>query len=164
MKQQSAPQPISIMQYRQMTVAEVSALSVDVLAELQDRIAANERDAKILRDKFNEALLARYEETGRAKLKEKGLDTGTASIDSGPYVVAVNVPKRVEWDQSKLRQVVAQIQSEGGDPEDYVKIEIDVPESKFKAWPKPLQARFEPARTVKHGKITAKIDTKKVPE
>ena len=48
-----------------------------------------------------------------------------------------DLPKRVKWDQQRLKEVVELIRSGWGeDPADYVKVKFEVSERAYEAWPR----------------------------
>lgn len=81
-------------------------------------------------------------------------DFGVVSVKAERNKIVFNTPKQVKWDQEKLKEVYNQIQN----PEQYITIEYDVPESRFKAWPSDLQDIFVSARTVSKGSVSVKIE------
>ena len=72
--------------------------------------------------------------------------------------MVADLPKRVDWDQAQLGDVVERIRASGDDLAQYVDIAIKVPERKYSAWPDGIRTSFEPARTVRVGalKVTLK--------
>ena len=68
-----------------------------------------------------------------------------------------DLPKRVEWDQAKLGEMVARIRAAGDDPAEYVETAFKVSERKYGAWPAAIRDGFEAARTVKPGKATFRL-------
>ena len=81
-----------------------------------------------------------------------GKDTGIVHFDDGHVRVTADLPKRVEWDQRRLAEVVRRIANGGENPAEYVEISYRVSETKFNAWPESLKSAFAPARTLKTGK------------
>lgn len=83
---------------------------------------------------------------------------GVVHIEDAGFKISVTVPKKVDWDQAKLKQAEKQIQEWGENPDDYLKIEYDVSETKYKAWPQTLKDMFVDARTVTPGTPSLKIE------
>ena len=80
-------------------------------------------------------------------------DTGTVRFEDNGFVVVADLPKRVKWDQQRLKEVVELIRSGWGeDPADYVKIKFEVSERAYEAWPARLKELFAGARTVETGR------------
>jgi hypothetical protein len=69
---------------------------------------------------------------------------GTQHIEDGEFDVRVEVSKRIEWDNDKLKLVP-------GEAQDYVRWKPDVLESKYKSAPDHIKAKLDEARTVKLG-------------
>ena len=88
---------------------------------------------------------------------EAGKDTGTVRFADGPVIVVSELPKRVDWDQGKLAELVERIRAEGDDPDAYVDVSLKVPERKHTAWPPATRSAFETARTVRTGKPTFRL-------
>ena len=65
---------------------------------------------------------------------------------------------RRAWIACELGLVGLFSQKVGEDPENYVGIEIKVAESKYTAWPPGIRDLFEPARTLKTGKPSYKLE------
>ena len=74
------------------------------------------------------------------------------------FLVVADLPKRPEYDQLKLKEAVEALRKWGENPEHYVGIEIKVAESKYTAWPPGVRQLFEPARTLKTGKPSYKLE------
>ena len=94
-----------------------------------------------------------------ARLRE-GKDTGVINLEIDGVPIKQDVPKTVDWDQSKLAGIVDTIRKAGDDPSQYVQVKYSVPETNFKAWPDAIRKVFAPARTVKPGK--PKVEFKEV--
>ncbi len=109
-----------------------------------------------------DALQAEYERrfaAAAAQLRrQQNKDTGTVRLAAEGYVVIADLPKKTEYDQDRLRAAVATLLAWGEDPDHYVITEIKVPEAKYNAWPPTIRNLFEPARTVRTGKATYKLE------
>ncbi|WP_209426932.1 hypothetical protein [Pararhodobacter sp. SW119] len=131
---------------------EIAQLPVDLLAAMQREIDAAARQMKAVTARFNAALEIRYATRAAEARRACGRDTGTVRIVDGDFTVVADLPKRVDWDQDRLAEMVEYIRTAGGDPTQYVDIAFKVPERKYAAWPDVIRMDFEPARTVGHGK------------
>jgi len=78
-------------------------------------------------------------------------------FDDGDVRVTADLPKKVEWDQTRLADMTRRIAESGDDPRQYVEITYRVSETKFNAWPETLKSAFEAARTVKTGKPSYRL-------
>jgi hypothetical protein len=103
-----------------------------------------------------ETILVRKNDELESLLKAKDEPYGAVHIGN----FDVTFPKKVTWDQKELASLAQQIMSAGEDPAEYIKIEYDVSEKKFSAWPTPIKNQFIPARTIARGNPTIKISTK----
>jgi hypothetical protein len=104
-----------------------------------------------------ETFVARKHDELEALLAAKDEPYGTVHV--GNFEVAYG--KKVSYDQEKLAVIAKEIADAGEKVSDYIKIEYDISESKFKAWPEPIKAQFIPARTVARGNPTVKVKGEK---
>ena len=150
----------TIGQLREMDVGQVSRLPVDQLALLADDVATLKADAKTLGDKLTSALHARFGDQAAVARRMEGKDTGRVRLLVDGFEVVADLPKRTEWEQSRLAEAVATLRGWGEDPADYVAIEMSVPESRYAAWPPRIRALFEPARTASAGRPSYTLNRK----
>lgn len=152
------PNHITLDDLRKMQIADIVALPAEQLALLQD--AANEalRSAKITGDWLEGAIALKYADRAHAARQAAGKDTGTIRFDDGAVTVIADLPKRVDWDQIRLAELVERIRAAGDDPAEYVEIGFKVPERKYAAWPEALRQNFELARTVRTGTLKVKLE------
>lgn len=102
-------------------------------------------------------LLARRKDEVKALLKAKDEPFGDVSIIVGNHKVKINTPKKVDWDQTKLKTIYDQIVDDGANPDVYIKTEYSVSETAFKSWDSDTQDFFRDARTVTAGNPGLKI-------
>jgi hypothetical protein len=140
-----------------MPIGEIAALPADLLAVLQEEAEEAAKSARTLADRLHGAIALRYGERATAARRAEGKDTGTVRLDDGDVTVIADVPKRVDWDQVRLGQMVARIRAAGDDPDQFVETSYRVPERKYGAWPAAIREGFEAARTVKPGKPTFRL-------
>jgi hypothetical protein len=141
-----------------LSATEIAALPVELLAILQREIDEHLKRDKAAKARFDAGLAVRYATRAAEERKVLGKDTGTVRFDDGDFTVVADLPKRVDWDQAQLGDMVARIRDAGDDPAEYVDLAYKVPERKYAAWPDGIRASFEPARTVRVGalKVTLK--------
>ena len=113
--------------------------------------------ARASADWLNGAIALRYADRAAAARRAEGKDTGTVRLDDGEVTVIADLPKKVEWDQATLGEMVARIRAAGDDPAEYVETTFRVSERKYGAWPAAIRDGFEAARTVKPGKPTFRL-------
>lgn len=102
-------------------------------------------------------LLTRKEAEIQALLKAKTEPFGDVNIIVGNRKVKVNVPKKVTWDQAKLSEKHKAIIESGENPAMYMKVEYDVSETAYKAFPAEVRDYFTDARTVTPGSPTVRM-------
>lgn len=96
-------------------------------------------------------LLSKYQEAITLALADKDYNCGTVTIEDGDCAIKVVVPKKVVWDQDKLKAIMDKIKSAGQDPAEYVDMDFSVRETRFKSWPSHISEAFMNARTVTPG-------------
>ena len=132
--------------------------------ELLDAVLRAEAEAdaatKSLRQAKDELLHRKRNAIAQA-YTEKDSQFGVIHLEEGDYRLDITTTQRVEWDQEKLSALQIEIRDEWkSDPAEFIDAKLGVKESKYKAWPSDLRARFEPARTVKAGAPSLAITTK----
>ena len=140
-------------------MSEIVALPAAELARLQREAEDALRKAKLTVAWLDGALTQKYAERARAARAEAGKDFGVARFTDGDVTVVADLPKKVEWDQRELAELVDRIKAEGEDPRDYVEVSLKVSERKYGSWPTPIRNAFERARTVRTGKETFELMT-----
>ena len=136
---------------------EIALLSPDLLAAMQREIDAASKQMRTVSARFNAALEVRYAARAAEERHASGKDTGTVRFDDGDFTVVADLPKRVDWDQDRLADMVERIRDAGDDPSEYVDIAYKVPERSYVAWPEAIRSGFEPARTVRPGTLKVEI-------
>ena len=114
-------------------------------------------DAKSLCDHIDQAIDFKWNERARFLRHEVDKDTGVVHFDDGNVRITADLPKKIEWDQTRLAEIVRRISESGDDPKQYVEITFRVSETKFNAWPDTLKSSFNAARTVKTGKPSYRL-------
>ncbi|MFN3347388.1 hypothetical protein [Pseudorhodoplanes sp.] len=144
---------------RDMDVADIALVSAPELACLLDDLAMQKAALRRIEDKLDAALDRRYGPRAAQRRAEAGKDAGTVRFEDNGFIVIADLPKRVTWDQDKLRHASEIIRTGwGDDPADYVKTKLEVSEAAFANWPRPLRELFMPARTVKTGKASYRVE------
>ena len=114
-------------------------------------------DAKSLCDHIDQAIDFKWNERARFLRHEADKDTGVVHFDDGNVRITADLPKKIEWDQTRLAEIARRISESGEDPKQYVEITFRVSETKFNAWPDTLKSSFNAARTVKTGKPSYRL-------
>ena len=140
-----------------MPIADIIQLPAEHLALLQEDASANLEAAKRLKDWIDGAITHRYAERAINARRTEHKDTGTIRFLDDTVTVIADLPKKIDWDQALIAEVIERIRVGGDDPAEYVEISFKVPERKYTAWPESIRATFAPARTVKTGKQTFRL-------
>jgi len=136
-----------------MSVGELAVLPAATLSNLKTEIEQVLEEAQRLDDKLDAALDYRYGPRARQARAAMEKDTGTVRFEDNGFIVVADLPKRVKWDQQRLKEVVELIRSGWGEnPADYVKVKFEVSERAYDAWPARLKELFAGARTVETGR------------
>ncbi|MCA3559898.1 MAG: hypothetical protein IOC82_02575 [Aestuariivirga sp.] len=138
-------------------IAEIVALPAGELARLQREADDALRKAKFTVTWLDSALTQKYADRARQARAEGEKDNGTVRFEDDGVTVVADLPKKVEWDQRDLADLVERIKAEGEDPRDYVEVSLKVSERKYGSWPTHIRSLFEPARTVRAGKETFEL-------
>lgn len=131
------------------TADEIAALSPAELASLREMIGADLAVPLNRQAKLEQGITVRYGERAHAALAPKGM-TGTVHLDDDGYDIEVTAPKKVHWDQDKIRDILNAMDESTA--EHYAKVIISVEERKYQAAPPAIQATLRDARTVVPGK------------
>lgn len=126
------------------------------LAAMADSIEQRKADLKREEELLGAALDWKYGPRADQKRAEEGKDTGTVRLIDNGHEVIVNLPKRVRWDQEKIRAALDRMEPE--EAKHYAKVEIKVDERKFAAAPPSIQKILMAARTVEIGKPSYKLE------
>jgi hypothetical protein len=112
---------------------------------------------KTLSDHIDQAIDFKWSERARNLRRDAGKDTGIVHFEEDDVRITADLPKKVDWDQTRLADMTRRIAESGDDPRQYVEITYRVSETKFNAWPETLKSAFEAARTVKTGKPSYRL-------
>lgn len=143
--------------------ATVTPIESDAELLLRIQQAQATIDVATRNKKNSEAeLLARRKDEITTLLKTKDEPYGKVDIIVGNHKVAVTTPKKIEYDQSLLKQKVRQLIDANENPDLYIKTEYDISETRWKEFPVDVQKWLGEARTVKPGSVSLKIVEEKV--
>ena len=132
--------------------SELAKQSSESLFQLKNDAADLLAVAKAIVDHVERALDFKYANQAHQLRLAAGKDTGVVHFDDGRVRITADLPKKIDWDQSRLAEITQRIAANGDDPAEYVEISYRVSEAKFSAWPESLKSAFAPARTLKTGK------------
>ncbi len=136
----------------EMSVSQLATLPAQQLVEVDTNLDQAIAWLKAARTKLDGALDQRFGAQGRESLNASGRDFGTAHVKADGLHVKFDLPKKVSWDQKKLKTIAERIVASGEAVESYLDVKLSVPESRYTNWPPSLQQQFADARTVEAGK------------
>ena len=153
------PNQITLEALVHLPAADLVSLPPEELARLQQEADAALRKARAAVASLDGALSLRYRDRAAAARVAEGKDFGVARFDDGAVTVVAELPKKVEWKQDLLADLVDRIAADGEDPREYVDVILKVSERRFAAWPRHIRQVFEPARTVQAGAQSFRLTT-----
>jgi hypothetical protein len=136
---------------------DLAAQPSESLFQLRNDAADLLAATKAIVEHIDRALDLKYAERAQTLRLSAGKDTGLVHFDDGRVRVSADLPKRVEWNQTTLAEIVRRIVEAGEDPTEYVDTSYRVSETKFNAWPEAIRRAFVPARTLKTGKPSFRL-------
>ena len=140
-----------------MSAIQLSEASPDLLQNALIAAMTEVTDAKKQLEHIERAIDMRYALQAKALRLAQGKDTGVVHFDDGNVRVTADLPKKVEWDQKQLAQLVARIASAGDNPAEFIETSYRVSETKYQAWQESLRSQFTPARTVEVGSASYRL-------
>jgi hypothetical protein len=143
------------------SVGDLSTYSSSALFQLKNEAADRLNKAKEIAEHIDSALETKYAQRAQILRLAAGKDTGIVHFDDGLVRITADLPKKIEWDQSKLAEITKRITSNGDNPAEYIDISYRVSETKFTAWPESLKSAFIQARTLKTGKPSFRLSLTK---
>jgi hypothetical protein len=141
----------------EMSVSQLANLSAQQLVEVDTNLDQAIAWLKAARSKLDSALDQRFGALGRESLNASGRDFGTAHVKTDGLHVKFDLPKKISWDQKKLKAIAERIAASGEPIESYLDVKLSVSESRYINWPPALQQQFSDARTVEPGKASFHI-------
>ena len=141
----------------EMSTAQLASLPTQQLYEVDTNLDQAIAWLKSARTKVDAALDQRFGAQGREALRDTGRDFGTAHLKVDGLHVKFELPKKVSWDQKKLKAIAERIVTSGEAVESYLDVKLAVPESRYTNWPPTLRQQFADARTVEAGKASFEL-------
>jgi hypothetical protein len=140
-----------------MPATQLSEASPDLLQKALIAAMTEVTHAKKQLEQIEHAIDMRYAQRAKSLRLAQGKDTGVVHFDDGNVRVTADLPKKVEWDQKQLHELILRIASSGDNPAEFIETSYRVSETKYQAWQESLRSQFTPARTVKVGKATYRL-------
>jgi len=148
---------LTLEQAQSLSIGELAGVAAIELMQVQAEAAELLRKTKELKDWIDGAIALKYDHQAKALRQQLGKDTGTIHFDDEGVRITSDLPKKPVWDQTKLAEITQRITASGDNPAEFLDITYKVAERKYTAWPENLRAAFEPARTLKTGKPTFRL-------
>ena len=139
-------------------IGELSQLAIADLVSLQREANIKLKQAKNLKEWLDSAITLKYQNRAADIRVINNKVTGTINFADGKFNIKSVISKRVDWDQSKLKEAISQIKESGDNPYEYVTATYKVSETKFTALPEHIKKFFKSARVLKMGKESFKIE------
>ena len=136
---------------------DLAALASESLFQLKNDAADLLAIAKAISEHIDRALDLKYADRAHQLRLAANKDTGVVHFDDGRVRITADLPKKVDWDQTRLAEITRRIAANGDDPSEYVEVSYRISETNFNAWPEAFKAPFVPARTVKTGKPSFRL-------
>lgn len=133
-------------------VEELAKLDPETLDALFWKVNDELTTAKRRDHRLHQVFERRYAARASEALLRDGRDTGTTHLTDGDYQITVTRPKRVKWNDAKLRSALDTLEPE--EARHLAKVTVSIDERKFAAASPRIQALFSDARTVETGKPT----------
>ena len=151
------PNTITLEALQRIPAGDIAALPASELARLQAEAEKALRNAKLTVAWLEGALTQKYSGRAKSARADAEKDFGVVRFTDDEVTVVAELPKKVDWDQHELSDLVERIKAEGEDPRDYVEVSLKVSERNYAAWPPRIRKAFEVARTVRPGKETFQL-------
>lgn len=120
--------------------------------KIQDFIEEKIEHYKAEKVKIEEIIESLVGESLRRSRLLHGKDTGTVVAMVEGIEIKQNLPKRIVWNQDKMKQIVIKIQESGDDPDQYISVKYSISEKQFRDFPLDIRKFFMQAREVNTGK------------
>lgn len=152
------PPQIDLATIKHMPIGDIMKMKPAILLTLVRQAEDDLHRAKMVKDWLHGILTQKYADQAKTMRERIGKDTGTVHINDNDIVIISNLPKKIEWDQEKLSQIIEKLLSEGWNIQQLATREFKVSERKFNDLPSGVRAQLEDARTVSVGKETFKLE------
>ena len=115
-----------------MPATQLSEASPDLLQKALIAAMTEVTDAKTQLEHIERAIDLRYAQQAKTLRLAQGKDTGVVHFDDGNVRVTADLPKKVDWDQKQLAQLVAHIAAAGDNPAEFIETSYRVSETKYR--------------------------------
>ena len=111
---------------------QLSEASPDLLQKALIAAMTEVTDAMMQLEHIERAIDLCYAQRAKVLRLAQGKDTGVVHFDDGDVSVTADLPKKVEWDQKQLAQLVARIAAAGDNPAEFIETSYRVSETKYR--------------------------------
>lgn len=135
-------------------MAQLAETSTADLAAIQAHLNRTEAELKKRKETFAAVMLRRFGTAAQAAYTEAKKDTGTVNLaapGSNLLNLKVEVDKTVVWEQDGTLKWLNSLPID--EAKHFGKIKVEIPEAKYAAATPAIQAKLNPLRTVKAGKM-----------
>lgn len=147
---------VTLAQLDKMTAENAQGIPLDQIKALLEDVAEKKANLKKREDKLFVEMDRRVKDAAAQARKAKKEDTGTVRVVVDGETISADLKKIVKWLPDEMEKGIDALLVKNPQAiiSEYVKVTLEVAESKWKAWPTDIKAIFEPARVVSCGKPT----------
>ncbi|MGN7611916.1 DUF7173 family protein [Magnetococcales bacterium HHB-1] len=157
----TAYQPITLEQIKNLSIAQLSTLPANELARLLEEITQAGKWVRERKAVLDAALQHRYLEHSQNQLQAQRKDFGTTKFMDGNVEVKAALRRApLKWDQQMMASIVNRLQKKGQNLAKAVKVTYDMSATQFDKLASHDKAIFEPACTVKPSKPSFTLTVK----
>ena len=128
-----------------------------MLAVLQQESEAALKQAKAAKSRLDGALVLKYGTQAAERAAPPARIPAPSGSMDGDVTVVADLPKRVDWDQAQARRDGRAHPRRRRRPGRVRRDQLQGAERNYAAWPTAIREGFEPARTVRPGKLTFRL-------
>jgi len=150
-------QEIDLVGLGELSAEQLQALSLTQLNEIFVWVKRAKGDIRTYETALHQELVTRFKAPAAQIRTAHGKEAGTVRFTQDGHTIVADLPKRVEYDQKKLRVAVDELRARGENPNDYVAFEISISEAAWNGYTPSMRELFQDARTVKTGKPTFEL-------
>ena len=143
-----------------MSDSDITNLPPAILGDLYEEAATRNKETKAALTILDNAVMAKYNVRIEAAYTTKGEQTGAINFDDDDCKIKIDRPKRTSWDETILSEIETQLKENAWTVSDFITTKMSVSENVFNTMASPFKEMFIPARTVKSGKPSIKIEPK----
>lgn len=140
-----------------MSDGQILELDAEVLSDIQAELVKQAKDLKRRTALFNRMLRTKYDAKITKAYKDKGEDTGSATLKDGETVANLSRSKTVEWDQEGLMAYLDTLPVQNA--RHLAKFAVAVSETNYKGAMPDVKAELDKHRKIKVGATKVEFET-----